>query len=97
MNRFIDFRLGGLQIGGGINDVNALDWLSYGASKVSLLFMCCRHLGLIQLLPKVIVTSFLFPSARFALERLKRLSELIGGDKLVVDIRYGVPKCCQYW
>ncbi|GAA97262.1 uncharacterized protein L969DRAFT_91891 [Mixia osmundae IAM 14324] len=35
---------------------------------------------------KVIVTSYLFPSARFDEERLARLSELIGKDRLVIDI-----------
>ncbi|KAH8118646.1 Phosphoribosylformimino-5-aminoimidazole carboxamide ribotide isomerase [Phellopilus nigrolimitatus] len=58
---------GGLQVGGGITDNNAADWLGFGASKV-------------------IVTSFLFPSARFSLERLQALSQTIGKDKLVVDI-----------
>ena len=37
---------------------------------------------------KVIVTSYLFPEARFNLERLKELSEKIGKDNLVVDLRY---------
>ncbi|KAI9661616.1 MAG: Enzyme that catalyzes the fourth step in the histidine pathway [Bathelium mastoideum] len=37
---------------------------------------------------KVIVTSFLFPSARFSLERLQAILSAIGGDrqKLVVDV-----------
>lgn len=35
---------------------------------------------------KVIVTSYLFPSMRFSLERLQRLSSLIGKDKLVIDV-----------
>ncbi|KAK7061719.1 alcohol dehydrogenase [Favolaschia claudopus] len=58
---------GGLQIGGGINDKNAQEWLGAGASKV-------------------IVTSYLFPDARFSLDRLKALSSAIGKDKLVVDV-----------
>lgn len=33
--------LGGLQIGGGINDKNALTWIGFGASKV------CKNLELI--------------------------------------------------
>ncbi|GKV58044.1 Phosphoribosylformimino-5-aminoimidazole carboxamide ribotide isomerase [Collybia sordida] len=58
---------GGLQIGGGINDENAMQWLDAGASKV-------------------IVTSYLFPNARFSLERLRKISSLVGKDKLVVDL-----------
>jgi phosphoribosylformimino-5-aminoimidazole carboxamide ribotide isomerase len=30
----VDVKLGGLQIGGGVNDKNAKDWLDAGASKV---------------------------------------------------------------
>ncbi|KAL5487655.1 HIS6 [Sanghuangporus weigelae] len=56
-----------LQIGGGVTDRNASEWLKYGASKV-------------------IVTSFLFPSSRFSLDRLRSISQIIGKEKLVVDI-----------
>ncbi|KAI0081847.1 Phosphoribosylformimino-5-aminoimidazole carboxamide ribotide isomerase [Panus rudis PR-1116 ss-1] len=35
---------------------------------------------------KVIVTSFLFPDGKFSLERLERLSSLVGKDNLVVDV-----------
>lgn len=35
---------------------------------------------------KVIVTSFLFPDGKFALDRLDRISGLIGKEKLVVDV-----------
>ncbi|KAJ6515896.1 hypothetical protein C8R45DRAFT_958003 [Mycena sanguinolenta] len=35
---------------------------------------------------KVIVTSYLFPDARFSLERLKALSAAVGRDRLVVDV-----------
>ncbi|GAN05160.1 5-profar isomerase [Mucor ambiguus] len=35
---------------------------------------------------KVIVTSYLFPDARFSLERLAELAKLVGKDKLVVDV-----------
>ncbi|KAL5507867.1 HIS6 [Sanghuangporus vaninii] len=56
-----------LQIGGGITDQNASEWIGYGASKV-------------------IVTSFLFPSAQFSLERLKSIYQIIGKEKLVIDI-----------
>ncbi|KAI8364055.1 phosphoribosylformimino-5-aminoimidazole carboxamide ribotide isomerase [Blakeslea trispora] len=36
---------------------------------------------------KVIVTSYLFPNAKFSLERLTQLCELVSKDKLVVDVR----------
>ncbi|KAL1916837.1 uncharacterized protein VTP21DRAFT_5541 [Calcarisporiella thermophila] len=35
---------------------------------------------------KLIVTSFLFPDAKFSLERLRAISQLVGKDKLVVDL-----------
>ncbi|KAK6496209.1 Enzyme that catalyzes the fourth step in the histidine pathway [Arthrobotrys musiformis] len=35
---------------------------------------------------KVIVTSYLFPDAKFSLERLQELSSAVGKDKLVVDV-----------
>ncbi|EPS42582.1 hypothetical protein H072_3424 [Dactylellina haptotyla CBS 200.50] len=35
---------------------------------------------------KVIVTSYLFPDAKFSLERLEELSNAVGKDKLVVDV-----------
>ncbi|KAG6900969.1 hypothetical protein C0993_004407 [Termitomyces sp. T159_Od127] len=59
---------GGLQIGGGIDDQNAQEWINAGASKV-------------------IVTSYLFPNAKFSLERLKKVSSVVGKDRLVVDVR----------
>ena len=37
---------------------------------------------------KVVVTSYLFPDAKFSLERLKELEALVGKDRLVVDVRY---------
>jgi phosphoribosylformimino-5-aminoimidazole carboxamide ribotide isomerase len=40
-----------------------------------------------QPFPQVIVTSYLFPSAKFSLDRLKALEKQIGKDKLVVDVR----------
>lgn len=36
---------------------------------------------------QVIVTSYLFPSAKFSLDRLRALEKQIGKDKLVVDVR----------
>ncbi|KAG2211320.1 hypothetical protein INT46_009222 [Mucor plumbeus] len=35
---------------------------------------------------KVIVTSYLFPNAKFSLERLAKLCKLVGKDRLVVDV-----------
>lgn len=37
---------------------------------------------------KVIVTSWLFPEAKFSLSRLQLLSNMIGKDNLVVDLRF---------
>lgn len=37
---------------------------------------------------KVIVTSWLFPEAKFSLSRLQILSNMIGKDNLVVDLRF---------
>jgi hypothetical protein len=47
------------------------------------------HTGtqLTHILNQVIVTSFLFPDAKFSEERLAAMSQLVGKDKLVVDIR----------
>ncbi|GAA5829293.1 hypothetical protein JCM11251_004995 [Rhodosporidiobolus azoricus] len=56
-----------LQVGGGINESNAQEWIDAGAEKV-------------------IVTSYLFPSAKFDEDRLRRLSEKIGKERLVVDV-----------
>ena len=36
---------------------------------------------------KVIVTSYLFPDAKFSLGRLQKISSVIGKDRLVVDVR----------
>ncbi|GAA6034807.1 hypothetical protein JCM8097_009308 [Rhodosporidiobolus ruineniae] len=56
-----------LQIGGGITEDNAQEWIDAGAEKV-------------------IVTSYLFPGAKFSEERLRRLSEKVGKERLVVDV-----------
>lgn len=37
---------------------------------------------------QIIVTSYLFPDAKFSLERLKKVSSVVGKDRLVVDVRY---------
>ncbi|TBU49601.1 Phosphoribosylformimino-5-aminoimidazole carboxamide ribotide isomerase [Dichomitus squalens] len=58
---------GHLQVGGGITEDNAHEWIDAGASKV-------------------IVTSYLFPDAKFSLKRLKGVSEAVGKDRLVVDV-----------
>ncbi|WVO21879.1 phosphoribosylformimino-5-aminoimidazole carboxamide ribotide isomerase [Cryptococcus decagattii] len=57
----------GMQVGGGITEANAQEWLNNGATKV-------------------IVTSYLFPNGKFDEDRLKRLADQVGKDKLVVDI-----------
>mmetsp|Transcript_40849 Transcript_40849/g.45528 ORF Transcript_40849/g.45528 Transcript_40849/m.45528 type:complete len:283 (+) Transcript_40849:83-931(+) len=57
----------GLQVGGGINDLNALEWLEIGASHV-------------------IVTSHVFSNGRIHMERLKKLVEICGKDRLVLDL-----------
>lgn len=36
---------------------------------------------------QVIVTSYLFPNARFDEDRLRRLAEKVGKERLVVDVR----------
>ncbi|WWD15792.1 phosphoribosylformimino-5-aminoimidazole carboxamide ribotide isomerase [Kwoniella shandongensis] len=58
---------GGMQVGGGITEDNAQEWLDKGAEKV-------------------IVTSYLFPGGKFDEDRLLRLSQKVGKDRLVVDI-----------
>ncbi|KAF9651152.1 Phosphoribosylformimino-5-aminoimidazole carboxamide ribotide isomerase [Thelephora ganbajun] len=35
---------------------------------------------------KIIVTSYLFPDAKFSLERLQKISSVVGKDRLVVDV-----------
>jgi hypothetical protein len=44
------------------------------------------HLRLI--FDQIIVTSYLFPEAKFSRERLEAISKAVGKDKLVVDVRY---------
>ncbi|KAL1590701.1 1-(5-phosphoribosyl)-5-[(5-phosphoribosylamino)methylideneamino] imidazole-4-carboxamide isomerase [Cladosporium halotolerans] len=59
----------GLQVGGGIKDTNAREWIEAGAEKV-------------------IITSFLFPSGTFALDRLQSVLAALDNDKskLVIDL-----------
>jgi phosphoribosylformimino-5-aminoimidazole carboxamide ribotide isomerase len=40
---------------------------------------------------KVVVTSYLFPDAKFSLDRLMELENLVGKDRLVIDVRYSHP------
>ncbi|EGX96779.1 phosphoribosylformimino-5-aminoimidazole carboxamide ribotide isomerase [Cordyceps militaris CM01] len=65
----------GLQVGGGINDKNAGEWIAAGAEKVCLF-------------TQVIVTSFLFPGGQFSQIRLDSVLKVLGGDKekLVIDL-----------
>lgn len=58
---------GGLQIGGGITDENAADFLNMGASHV-------------------IVTSYVFRGGEIDFARLKKLTEAIGKERLVLDL-----------
>ncbi|KAF2086942.1 Phosphoribosylformimino-5-aminoimidazole carboxamide ribotide isomerase [Saccharata proteae CBS 121410] len=59
----------GLQVGGGINDSNAAQWIEWGAERV-------------------IITSYLFPSGKFSLERLQAVLAALDNDKnkLVIDL-----------
>ena len=51
--------------------------------KSELILQCCV---LYKLYLQVIVTSWLFPSGIFSLERLQQLSSLIGKEQLVIDL-----------
>ena len=57
----------GLQIGGGINDENAKEWLDAGASHV-------------------IVTSYVFSDGKINFERLGKLVQVVGKERLVLDL-----------
>jgi phosphoribosylformimino-5-aminoimidazole carboxamide ribotide isomerase len=58
---------GGMQVGGGINDTNAVEWLDAGASHV-------------------VVTSHLFIDGEFSPKRLSLLVDVVGKDRLVIDL-----------
>lgn len=81
-----------LQVGGGINEKNAQQWLDAGAAKVRPVSSLNTAISLTSTPPppllQVVVTSHLFPSAKFSLERLQELAELVGKDRLVVDVRW---------
>lgn len=91
----------GLQVGGGITDQNALKWIEAGADKVhSLYIQPCANIGHRRVrshlhlgttddgVLQVIVTSYLFPSARFSLQRLEKVLSALDNDKskLVLDL-----------
>lgn len=77
---------GGLQVGGGINDKNAKEWMDAGAEKVAHRKRLAKTVVLI--IWQVIITSYLFPEGRFSQERLDAVLEALGGDKnkLVIDL-----------
>ena len=58
---------GGLQYGGGVDDKNAREFISAGASHV-------------------IVTSYVFNEGRVDYDALKRISEVVGREHLVLDL-----------
>lgn len=58
---------GWLQVGGGIDRTNALEWLDTGASQV-------------------IVTSSIFTNGQLDWDELRALSELVGKERLVLDL-----------
>jgi phosphoribosylformimino-5-aminoimidazole carboxamide ribotide isomerase len=58
---------GGMQVGGGITEANAVAWLDQGASHV-------------------IVTSHVFHDGRLDWQRLRRLVQLVGKHRLVLDL-----------
>ena len=58
---------GGLQIGGGITNINARRYIELGASHV-------------------IITSWLFVNGRISFERLNKIHDLVGKQRLVVDL-----------
>ncbi len=58
---------GGMQLGGGVNAENAMEWIDSGAAAV-------------------IVTSWVFHGGAIDMERLNRLVEAVGKDRLVLDL-----------
>ncbi|MBO4347632.1 MAG: phosphoribosylformimino-5-aminoimidazole carboxamide ribotide isomerase [Lachnospiraceae bacterium] len=58
---------GSLQIGGGINDENASEFIKAGASHV-------------------IVTSYIFENGKLSFERMNKLREAVGKEKVVFDL-----------
>lgn len=74
-----------LQVGGGLTDANVVEWIEKGAKKVH---PPSRHNVGLSDACQVILTSFLFPSGRFSLERLQSVQAALGGnkDRLVIDL-----------
>lgn len=58
---------GGLQVGGGINSENAMEFINAGASHV-------------------IVTSYVFSDGILNYDNLKRISDTVGKERLVLDL-----------
>ena len=58
---------GGLQVGGGINSENAMEFINAGASHV-------------------IVTSYVFSGGILNYDNLKRISDAVGKERLVLDL-----------
>ena len=58
---------GGLQVGGGVNCDNALEWLESGASQI-------------------ILTSYIFADGELKQNRLNKIFNLVGREKLVLDL-----------
>ena len=56
------------------------------ADNTSCSYICRPSTHYCCFLVQVIVTSWLFPSGKFSLDRLRRLSALVGRDRLVVDL-----------
>jgi phosphoribosylformimino-5-aminoimidazole carboxamide ribotide isomerase len=76
---------GGMQIGGGITDKNAAQWIDWGAEKVKVPWhILWEDTNLYQ----VIITSFLFPNGSLSQDRLESTLQALGGDKqkLVIDL-----------
>lgn len=86
----IDAWKDGLHVGGGINADNAKQWIERGAEKVSEggLAHCVlkANIDRRKQIWQVIVTSHLFPSCKFSLDRLIELETLVGKQRLVVDV-----------
>lgn len=75
-----------LQIGGGINEENSQLWIDRGAEKVTASLIDTTS-GTDNML-KVIVTSYLFPDAKFSMKRLQGILQSLQDDtnKLVIDL-----------
>ncbi|KAI5200058.1 putative 5-proFAR isomerase His6 [Aureobasidium subglaciale] len=90
---------GHLQVGGGIKDENAKEWIEKGASKRQEPVRECsksKDLGesdmeddyVLSTIYKVIITSFLFPFGKLSLDRLQSVLKALDNDtsKLVIDL-----------